>query len=46
MRPSFDLHIDGCPELYRKYHPQCGEHWPAISRIKSVFIGEPKGEAE
>jgi len=38
--------IDGCSELCRKYHPQCGEHWPAISQIKSVFIGEPKGEAE
>jgi len=25
-----DLRIDGCPGLYRKYHPQCGEHWCRI----------------
>jgi hypothetical protein len=30
-----DLRIDGCPELYIKYHPQCGKHWPAISQINA-----------
>jgi Leucine-rich repeat (LRR) protein len=41
-----DLRIDGCPDLCRQYQPQCGLRWPAIAHIKSVFIGEPRGEDE
>ncbi|KAL5059295.1 hypothetical protein RYX36_030899 [Vicia faba] len=41
-----NLHIDGCPDLYRQYQPQCGVHWYEIAHIKSVYIGEPRGEEE
>ncbi|MCH92163.1 hypothetical protein A2U01_0013098 [Trifolium medium] len=41
-----DLRIDGCPDLCRHYQQHCGEYWPTIAHIKSVFIGEPRGEEE
>jgi hypothetical protein len=39
-----DLCIDGCPDLCRQYQPHWGVYWPIIAHIKSVFIGEPRGE--
>ncbi|XP_058740376.1 putative disease resistance protein RGA3 [Vicia villosa] len=39
-----DLHIYNCPKLYLKCHPEFGEYWPIIARMKTTSIEIQQGE--